>query len=93
MHLKDIEKLALLARIELSEAEKISFSESLESILKYVSQIQSVATTEGTDPEVYMLQNVMREDDMPNKSGEYTDSLLQEAPETKDGFVKVKQIL
>ncbi len=92
MEQKDVEKLASLARIEIPENEKKEFLDNLQSILGYVSQIQEVA---GTMPErtVGTLHNVVREDTSPRESGTYTEKILQEAPATQDGFLKVKQIL
>lgn len=92
MELKDVEKLAKLSRIELSESEKESVLADLKSILGYVEQIESVSTGEIEmidEP----LRNVMREDGMPHESGAHTDILLGVAPESQDGYIKVKQIL
>ena len=92
MELKDVEKLAKLSRIEISENEKEGVLADLKSILGYVEQIESVSTgdIETTDE---LLRNVMREDGTPHESGIYTEILLNVAPESQDGYVKVKQIL
>ncbi len=92
MELKDVEKLAKLSRIEISEDEKESVFADLKSILGYVEQIESISTGEiGTTDEP--LRNVMREDSASHESGIYREALLEAAPETQDGYVKVKQIL
>lgn len=88
---KDIEKLALLARIEISEEEKEMFASSIESILGYVGQVTSVSeTTEQTLP---LLRNVMREDEIRHGSGEYTEALLSNAPARDGNYLEVKKIL
>jgi len=92
MELKDVEKLAKLSRIEISEDEKESLRASLESILGYVEQIESVSTGE-IEMKDEPLRNVMREDVAPYESGIYSEILLKAAPASQDGFVKVKQIL
>lgn len=92
MEIRDIEKLAKLARIELTDAEKEKFGAELESILSYVSQIKEVAT-EDKPAEVGALYNTLREDSNPTESGTYTEKILREAPDTQDGFVKVRKIL
>lgn len=92
MEIRDIEKLAKLARIELTDTEKEKFASELESILGYVSQIQEVAT-EDKPAEVGGVFNVLREDSDPTESGTYTEKILAEAPDTQDGFVKVRKIL
>lgn len=87
----DIEKLALLARIEVSEEEKESLAQSIESILGYVGQVTSISdTVEQTLPS---LRNVMREDEIVHKEGEFTDALLSNAPARDENYLEVKKIL
>lgn len=98
MQIRDIEKLAKLARIELTDAEKEKFAGDLESILGYVSQIQEVVTEDlpaqaGKPAEVGGVFNVLRVDADPTESGKYTERILAEAPDTEKNFVKVKKIL
>jgi aspartyl-tRNA(Asn)/glutamyl-tRNA(Gln) amidotransferase subunit C len=92
MEQKDVEKLASLARLEIPENEKQEFLDNLQSILGYVSQIQEV-TGSATERTIGTLYNIVREDDAPHISGTYTEKILNEAPATEDGFLKVKQIL
>jgi len=92
MEIKDIERLAKLARIELSDEEKAKFATEIEDILGYVDQIKEVKTA-PIEPSLGEVYNVFREDDNPRMSGEYTEKILAEMPETKDGFLKVKKIL
>ncbi|MFA5934237.1 MAG: Asp-tRNA(Asn)/Glu-tRNA(Gln) amidotransferase subunit GatC [Candidatus Paceibacterota bacterium] len=92
MQLEDVKKLADLARIEITDAEQQEFLDNLTSILSYVKQIESVDTSELDDAE-YPLRNVMREDAFPYESEKYTEKLLGEAPDTYDGYLKVKKIL
>jgi len=88
---KDIEKLALLARIEVSEAEKESLASSIESILGYVGQVTSVSETAQVN--LPPLRNVMREDEIRHKEGEFTEALLSNAPARDGNYVEVKKIL
>jgi len=88
---KDIEKLALLARIEVSEAEKESLASSIESILGYVGQVTSVS--ERAEVGLPSLRNVMREDEIRHKEGEFTEALLSNAPARDGNYVEVKKIL
>ena len=89
---KDVEKLANLSRIDISEEEKEVFIKDLDAILDYVSEVQEVVT-DDIKPEAWQLRNVMREDENPHKSGKFTEDILKEAPNTKDGYIKVKKIL
>lgn len=98
MQLEDIKKLANLARIDMSEEEMLETAKSFDSILAYVGQVQEVSKIKNMESHVkcaedYFLHNVMREDEVINKRGEYTDKIIALMPDTQDGFLKVKQIL
>lgn len=92
MTIDEVNKLAGLARIEMSEVEKQEFINNMESILGYVDVIKN-ANTDDVLLDVGDLYNVMREDVDATESGINTEKILKEMPETKDGFLKVKKIL
>ena len=92
MEIKDIENLANLCRIELSEDEKKELLGEMDSILSFVEQIQKVKT-EDLKVEAGELRNIMREDKNPYVGGEFTDDILAEAPDTQNGYIRVKKIL
>jgi aspartyl/glutamyl-tRNA(Asn/Gln) amidotransferase C subunit len=82
----------------MSEEEMTGIVKDFDAILAYVGQVQEVSKLKKVEalhenPDNYFLQNVIREDVVTNKSGEYTEKILANAPETQDGFLKVKQIL
>jgi len=90
MDIKDVENLAELARIELSEEEKKSLLKDLDSVLAYVKVIETVDVPE-VKPE-YTLYNSWREDQ--EKVREFSAELIKEQfPDSQDGFLKVKKIL
>ncbi len=97
MQIEDIKKLAILARIDLSDEEMIEIAKDFDPILAYVSQVQEVSKLNdlsvGSSSNDFVLNNIMREDEVTNKSGEYTDKIINSMPETESGFLKVKQIL
>jgi aspartyl-tRNA(Asn)/glutamyl-tRNA(Gln) amidotransferase subunit C len=90
--LKDVEHVAKLARLELSEEEKQVFTEQLNSILKYAEHLNSL-DTEGVEPTSHAmpLLNVMRED----KTHESLppDKVFLNAPEEEEGQFKVPAVL
>ncbi len=88
---KDIEKLASLARIEVSEEEKEALASSIESILGYVGQVTSISETAATS--LPPLRNVMREDEIRHGTGEFTEALLSNAPNRDGNYLEVKKIL
>lgn len=89
---KDIEHLAELARIEVSEKEAEALAKNIEAILGYVQQVKDVSVGNDALKDIGLV-NVFREDAAPHESGAYTDALLAGAPEKEDGYVKVKKIL
>lgn len=92
MNIQDVEKLAQLARIDISEEEKEELLKDLQGILGYIDQVQAVSVDTG-EKDAGELRNVMREDANPHESGIYTERILASAPETENGYIKVKQIL
>jgi aspartyl-tRNA(Asn)/glutamyl-tRNA(Gln) amidotransferase subunit C len=90
MNIKDVENLAELARIELNEEEKKDLLSDMESILGYVKQIESVEI--GDVESDYILKNVWREDEI--KIRDFSrEIIIEQFPESQDGFLKVKKIL
>ncbi len=63
LSISDVEKIALLARLELSESEKALYQEQLSAILDYASRLNQldIADVPPTASAVD-LRNVMRED-------------------------------
>ena len=88
---QDLDNLSKLARITITEEEKPKMLLDIQSILGYVSEIN---TTEGQSikgQEAFF--NVVREDVITRESGSLSKELLAEAPEIVDTYVKVKQVL
>ena len=90
MDIKDVENLAELARIKLGEDEKAELLKDMRGILEYVKQIEEVKVDEvKTD---LGLTNVWREDKL--ESREFSRELIiEQFPDSQDGFLKVKKIL
>ncbi|MEK9182230.1 MAG: Asp-tRNA(Asn)/Glu-tRNA(Gln) amidotransferase subunit GatC [Patescibacteria group bacterium] len=95
IEIKDIEKLAELSRINISSEETQTFRKDIESILSYVDQLKMVdaATDKAAPREEGGIKNVFREDENYHDSGQFTEALLELAPEKENGYVKVKKIL
>ncbi len=88
----DINNLARLARIELSEEEKVKLQKDMESILGYVGQITSVKLDTTFEAKDMSLINVMREDAVTTETGEYTQAVLANAPKREGDYFSVKAI-
>ncbi len=90
MEIKDVEKLAELARLDLKEEEKGQILADMEGILKYVRQIEEVNLEEVATS--HTLHNVWRED-VKTERGFDKESIKAQFPDSQDGFLKVKKIL
>ncbi len=89
---QDIEKLASLVRIELSDEEKKRFVEQLSSIVHYVDQIQEVDTSDIEPRSITTVEkNVFRKD----KKIQCRDSnrSIDQFPERFGNLNKVKAVL
>lgn len=93
LEIKDIEKLAKLARIELTEAEKETYLKDLGDILQYVDQIKEVVAEVGEDRSISTVRNVLRADTVKNKAGEQTESIVAGFPVSQKNYLQVKKIL
>ncbi|MFQ6074602.1 MAG: Asp-tRNA(Asn)/Glu-tRNA(Gln) amidotransferase subunit GatC [Candidatus Bathyarchaeia archaeon] len=89
---KDVEHIAWLARLELSEDEKELFTEQLNEILEYFRLIDE-AETEGIPPTYHVLElaNVFREDVVQPSLPK--ERVLQNAPRREKGYFKAPKIV
>ena len=88
----DIEKVARLARLELSESEKEMFGGQLDQILTYMEQLNRL-DTKGVEPTSHAIpmQNVFREDEV--RASCPREEVLAIGPEQEDGHFKVPRII
>lgn len=89
---QDVEKVALLSRLEFSESELETFTRQLNSILDYAEMMENldVADVKPT-AHVLPLQNVLRKDEVRPSLDH--DLALSNAPEAEDGYFKVPKIV
>lgn len=86
---QDIEKLAKLSRIAITDEEKAQFGKEIESILGYVGEIQEVSKNIESKPNLD-IKNVVREDVVVDTDPK---NLIESAPESQGDFITVKKIL
>ena len=94
MKKEDIKHLATLSRLELTDEEIEKYAGQFDEILAYVDKVKEISDSgEDLKIENTMTKNVFREDDDAQEGGEFTEKILEEAPDTHEDFVKVKKIL
>ena len=88
----DIQHLASLSSLALTDDEVDGLRQDLENIIGYIEQLGELDTA-GVEPtyQVTGLENVWREDEV--KPGISRDELLELAPEKQNNQVKVPQVL
>lgn len=90
--LEDVEHIARLARLELSEEEKIKFLKDLDSILTYMQQIHNVDTShDEVLDRIIELPLVLRED-IVTPSLSQAEALVN-APDKENGYFKVPRVI
>ncbi len=89
---EQVEYVAKLARLAISEEEKVVFGKQLSSILTYVETLNRVDTTD-VEPtsHVIPMQNVLREDAV--KPSLPHEAALGNAPDSDAGCFRVPKII
>jgi aspartyl-tRNA(Asn)/glutamyl-tRNA(Gln) amidotransferase subunit C len=89
----DVEGIAQLARLEISEAELPVYAGSLSSILGFIDQL-SAAATEGVEPMAHPLENQvqpLREDHVTES--DHRDRYQGNAPAVEAGLYLVPKVI
>jgi aspartyl-tRNA(Asn)/glutamyl-tRNA(Gln) amidotransferase subunit C len=89
---KEVDHVAKLARLELTEAEKVMFTGQMDSILAYVDKLNEL-DTDGIIPTSHAvpMENAFRADEVVPSIG--ADNALLNAPDRSDSFFRVPQVI
>ena len=87
-----IEYVGILAKLELSDAEKEAAKKDMASMLDYIDMLNELDTT-GVEPmsHVFPVHNVFREDVVTN--GDNSAAMLKNAPKAKEGQYQVPKTI
>ncbi len=88
----DVEYVAKLARLEVTEAEKEKFTAQLNDILLYIDQLNEL-DTRGVAPMSHAIAvtNAFREDKIAESLG--TQKALANAPDARGEFFRVPKVI
>ncbi len=88
----DVEYVAKLARLEVTEAEKEKFTAQLNDILLYIDQLNEL-DTKGVAPMSHAIAvtNAFREDKIVESLG--TQKALANAPDARGEFFRVPKVI
>jgi aspartyl-tRNA(Asn)/glutamyl-tRNA(Gln) amidotransferase subunit C len=92
LSLEEVETIAELAKLTLTDEEKTTFQEQLSAILDYAEMLQQVDTTDiPPSASAIPLKNVMRSDEVrPSLSNK---DALSNAPDVDEASFKVRAVL
>ena len=90
--IKQIEQVASLSRINLTDVEKGALREQLTDILGYIEKLNEL-DTDGIQPMAYATaqKNIFRED--KQESSLPRQKILELSPSSSNGFFKVPKVL
>ncbi len=90
---EEVEHVAMLARLKLTEEEKGRFSQQLTAILEYMSRLNDL-DTRGIEPLAHVLpvSNVFRDDEV-RPAGVSREDILSGAPLRENGCFRVPRII
>ncbi len=90
--IKDVEKIAKLAKLSFSEEEKETFTQQFNQILSYMEQLDEL-DTENIEPTAHVLdlKNVMRADKTATWLTQ--EEAVANAPKSKNGFFSVPKVI
>jgi aspartyl-tRNA(Asn)/glutamyl-tRNA(Gln) amidotransferase subunit C len=89
---EEVKRVALLARLQLSDEEESRLTEQLDNILQYMEKLGRLDTT-NVEPLAHAVDivNAFREDRVTNEP--QPESLLANAPDRENTFFKVPKII
>jgi aspartyl-tRNA(Asn)/glutamyl-tRNA(Gln) amidotransferase subunit C len=89
---QEVEHVALLARLQLDEAEITTFTGQMDAILAYVDKLNELDTT-GIVPTSHAvpMENAFRADEVRPSIG--VENALANAPDRVEGFFRVPKVI
>ena len=88
---KEVEKIAKLAALDLSDAEKTLYAKQFSGILEWAELIQET-DTDNIECFSHSIKNKRLREDKENKF-DNAKGLLENAPEKEGNFIKVKKVM
>ena len=90
---QEIESVAVLARLSLTETEKTMYAEQLSAVLEYVERLGEVDTDQVPETcQVTGLEDVTREDKVRDCEPGIRQKLIAAFPENDGNYLKVKAV-
>lgn len=92
LSVQDVDRIASLARLSLSDDERLLYAAQLERILEYVQQLSELDTTGVAATASVLADSLGERRDEPRPSLA-TAEALRNAPDASDGFFRVPKVI
>lgn len=90
--IQEVEHIAELARLDLTEAEKLRFREQLSAILEYAARLQTLDTSQIPPTSTILAERSPLRPDVPGQ-GLTTQQALENAPRAEANQFRVPPVL
>ncbi len=91
--IEEIEKIATLARLSLTEEEKNRYAEQLSQVLGYIDMLNEVDTSQVEETcQVTELSDIVRKDEAIPSSEEKRKKLIAQFPDKMGDLLRVKAV-
>lgn len=87
----EVKHIATLARIGLTDAEVTHFQKDLSAVIDWFGELKDVDVTDAPAETSMAPESDRSAEDVANLSGE-APRILENVPDSKDGYVKVKSV-
>jgi aspartyl-tRNA(Asn)/glutamyl-tRNA(Gln) amidotransferase subunit C len=91
---KDVEHVASLAKLSISDKELEKYLKQLDEVVNYIGELNEV-DTKNTEPtsQTTGLENVFRSDELKSQQGSTQEEVLSGTEKSYNGYFKVEAIL
>ena len=92
--IKDVEHVAALTRLNLSNEEKERYTRQFNVILEHIDRLQGL-DLENIEPTTYVqpIKNIFREDVKIKSNSDVLHEVMKEAPDWENGLFKVPPVI
>jgi aspartyl-tRNA(Asn)/glutamyl-tRNA(Gln) amidotransferase subunit C len=91
--ISELEHLALLSRIELSDSDKANLLKEFDSILGYIDELKKVSVDLDSTGRVGAVKNIAREDIPRDATDVEKTIIMKDAPSTEGEYISVRKVL
>lgn len=90
----ELEEVAGLAQLALSDEERVMFGANMQDVLGYFDTLSNVDTDDVPEiGHITGMEDVYRADEVQERTDEEKKSIMQNVPDAEDQYIAVKNVL